>query len=309
VQKRRAAAMPGDVMSVLMLLEAEHERLEKLLQVIEREAVALERQQECDRPLLALAIEYWRTYPDQCHHPKEDLVLTQMLRRGVPGSDELHRRFTAGHEALGALSASVADALEPSNSPASTSEIAALLRRFVDENRQHMALEEVQVFAVAHRCLAEDDWEDIDFELLDRNDPVFNRPLEQRYHVLLDEILALDSTREAQLRRSRMREFLARGNPEGLEDISSIQDFNDAAGNALFGREYRLVATPAGGLALQRNASTVLQIPRCGEKQAAWCACFYLLGVESRPQTRRHALHGARSMDGRQGGLANTADG
>jgi hemerythrin-like domain-containing protein len=62
-------------MSLLTMLQTEHRNLARLLDVAEGELLKIENGGDCDRELLRAVAEYRREYPEQCHHPKEDLLL------------------------------------------------------------------------------------------------------------------------------------------------------------------------------------------------------------------------------------------
>lgn len=267
-------------MSVIMMLESEHKNLDKLLQVIEREVIELEQGRECDRKLLNQVVEYWRTYPDQCHHPKEELILRKMTKRHVPGAERLCHLVSKDHDELLELSEHVAHVLDAAQDQGINPADGTVLQRFVDRNRRHMMLEEQLFFPVAVEQLDADAWDEIEFDLLDRDDPVFNRSVEARYHMILDAILAINTTRKKRSKRERTRELLSRGATTWLEGVNTVEDFNDIIGTGVFGGGSQLRAVPAEGYVLEQGSMPVTKIPQCDEKQAVWCAYFYLLGFE-----------------------------
>jgi len=266
-------------MSLVIMLEGEHERFRALLDVVEREALELRQGRDVERTLLCQIFQYWSNYPERCHHPKEDLILAQMKRRHVAGVDQLQRDIARGHEELVTLGEALSKVLGPAGTAALTTEHADLLQQFVDVNRRHMALEEAQFFPLASARLDAEDWERIEFDLLDREDPVFDSVFEARYGIIVDAILGVASVRERQAKHDRAHELLRAGATRWLSTLNSVDDFNEIVGDTLFEGHHRLVGAADGGYRLECAGCVEVEIPPCTEQRAVWCAYFFLLGV------------------------------
>ena len=59
---------------VVRQLRQEHTSMARLLDVLERQIAVFRQGGDPDYDLIEAVVEYCLTYPDQCHHPKEDLV-------------------------------------------------------------------------------------------------------------------------------------------------------------------------------------------------------------------------------------------
>ena len=70
---------------VIEALERDHANIEKVLVLLESEILAIEVGKTPDYPLLQDIMCYMTQYPDRFHHPKEDLVFAQLLKR-EPGA-------------------------------------------------------------------------------------------------------------------------------------------------------------------------------------------------------------------------------
>lgn len=265
-------------MSLLAMLQAEHGNLARLLDVAEGELVKIEHGLDCDRALLRAVAEYWREYPEQCHHPKEDLVLAKLRQRGVLGP-ELPEGVAREHEELRRLNASLARALGDGEGR-ETGELKAVLRRFVDCNRSHMRHEERSFFPAMRQHLAEADWEDLEFDLFDRDDPVFKQTAELRYRILLDAILALEQKHAAEARQRLAWAQLQSGATEALVDLTTVAQFNDLAAAGQLPGDVQLRPEPGKGYVLERGGTPITTIPTTDEQCAAWCACYFLLGAD-----------------------------
>jgi hemerythrin-like domain-containing protein len=265
-------------MSLLAMLQAEHGNLARLLDVAEGELVKIEHGLDCDRALLRAVAEYWREYPEQCHHPKEDLVVAKLRQRGVLGA-EMQDGVSGEHEELRLLNESLARALDGGDGSQS-GELEATLRRFVDRNRDHMRHEERSFFPAMHQHLAEADWEDLEFDLFDRDDPVFKEAAESRYRILLDAILAMEQKHAAEARQGLAWGQLQSGATAGLVDLTTAVQFNNLVAAGQLPGDVHLRPEPGKGYVLERGGTPIVTIPTTDEQCAAWCACYFLLGAD-----------------------------
>src|ERR1700745_1337419 len=63
------------------VLRQEHSKLEKLLRVLERELSVFDRGERPDYEVVLAVIDYFKDYPDSCHHPKEDMIVEKLKAR------------------------------------------------------------------------------------------------------------------------------------------------------------------------------------------------------------------------------------
>jgi len=131
-------------MTAILLLRLEHHRFDDLLNLIENQ---LDENSAFDRELLQNVVAYFAGYPEQCHHPVEDLVFRKLLARNAERAAavgeilEEHRETAELTEQFGAELAAVE--VDASNLPVSLREI---IRQFVDHYRSHMIAEEKNFF-------------------------------------------------------------------------------------------------------------------------------------------------------------------
>ena len=62
------------------------------------------------------------------------------------------------------------------------------MEEFVSYYRNHMMMEEEHFFPAAAKALLEDDWAEIEFDLFEREDPLFDRSAHERFHRLREKI-------------------------------------------------------------------------------------------------------------------------
>ena len=174
-------------------LRQEHVDMAKLLDIFERQIALFRRGDGTDYDLIESVLDYSLTYPDLCHHPKEDLVY-QALRIRDPEAAEAVGDLLADHEQLASLTRRIATALrhilQDSNMPREW--FAGQATGFIDAYRRHMEMEEKLFFPAALRSLGKTDWAEIDVRVTDRDDPLFGSKVEKQFQSLRDEILSLD---------------------------------------------------------------------------------------------------------------------
>ena len=94
--------------AILRALRQEHANLAQLLELIDRQ---LDGREAPDLDLLRGILDYFLTYPDQYHHPKEDLIYRALCRRDpalAPAIGDLE----AEHEELAIATRELSGALD-----------------------------------------------------------------------------------------------------------------------------------------------------------------------------------------------------
>lgn len=166
----------------LIFLQLEHGGIVKLLTLLEVHADRIEAGREPDLSLLRLAFEYFRDYPDACHHPKEDVVFRRLLDRDPVAAARVgdllgdHRELAKRTQEM----VEFVDGLEGEHS-AATDTLAGKLRAFATTYRHHLESEDRYFFPAAAECLRREDWDLIDFTVFDARDPLFDSEAENRF--------------------------------------------------------------------------------------------------------------------------------
>ena len=179
---------------VVRMLRKEHTDMAILLDLLERQIAEFKRGGATDFGIVRGILDYYLSYPDLYHHPKEDLIYHR-LRAVAPDQAESVKGLLAAHEELGQLtrrfaSATVDQMLHGDEVPREW--FASLARKFIDINRRHLVMEEESFFPLALRVLGPEDWAEIDAQVTDRNDPLFGGAVEERFHALHESILELE---------------------------------------------------------------------------------------------------------------------
>ena len=167
---------------VIAALKRDHANIAKLLEILESEILAIEVGKTPDYPLLQDIMRYIAQHADRFHHPKEDLIFAQLLRRdsGVRADvEELIEEHVsiglAGREFNRFLRTSVVDSVDVRE------QLGTLGYAYIRALREHMLKEERMLFALAKEIFTKEDWQVIDEELDAIEDPVFGPVIADQY--------------------------------------------------------------------------------------------------------------------------------
>lgn len=166
-------------------LHQEHGTIGKLLDILDRE---LGGEAPPDIELLHEVMAYLRTYPDQYHHPKEDLIYQALCRHDQSLSPAIGD-LEAEHEELAILTQELAQVVEQGrrDGRVDADGLAVLGRTFLDYYRQHIAKEERWFFPDAERMLGAREWSELEAKVSDATDPIYTGGVSHRLRSLVDQ--------------------------------------------------------------------------------------------------------------------------
>jgi hemerythrin-like domain-containing protein len=250
----------------ILVLQLEHRKIASVLTFLRQQLTEIERDEPANRHLLESALDYLSGYPDQCHHPKEDLVYRKLVAR-FPELTESLKDLGKEHEELAYRTRSLRQAIREwqQDSPTEIETPVDQLRAFVDYYRLHMRVEEQVFFPMALQRLSRDDFAEIDFALYEQLNQSLDREAEARYGELLAAIVQLGNADKS---GTEQREDATR-----LATFQNIVTFNDAMRRE--SEPVKLARLSGGGYALEGKGGTIAHIPECSEARAAWCAYFF----------------------------------
>ncbi len=169
----------------LVFLQLEHRALVRMLHLLEDMCAILQHRGPVDAELLTLVLDYFRDYPDSCHHPKEDLVLRRLQERDPRAAHELIH-VLGDHEELHDWTVEIAERAHRAERSRSLHDLDFVdeLRRFVERYHAHLDDEDRTFFPVVRERLEPADWDLIDFTMFDRVDPLYDPRVENRFRAL-----------------------------------------------------------------------------------------------------------------------------
>ena len=251
----------------ILLLRIEHDQTADILKIIDDQLVSGD---DLDLDLIRSVVEYLRKYPDQCHHPVEDLVFRFVKKRNPDRSASVEQ-ILHDHASLAESTRQVHALVESATAgdAKSDAELRGVLRKFVDMYRAHMDAEEGYFFPLALETLESVDWAEIEYALFESSDPLYDSDTEQEYRLLRQQIEERAVT--AFQRGARLRET------RKLGQLTSIETFNETMRKMR--SAYRLVEHPEGSFGLELEGDPVIDIPKCSPARAAWCAYFHVTAL------------------------------
>jgi hemerythrin-like domain-containing protein len=184
---------------IVEVLRQEHRNIETLLRVLERELSLFDRGDRPDYDVILAVIDYFKDYPDTCHHPKEDMIIEKLKVRdpvGAAAVGDLEAQHREGAKRLRRVAEAVERVL--SDQDLLRQNVHNIIGDFINHERQHIAIEESVVFPTALNALLPKDWADIGTKLGNRDDPLDRPDFEEKFKKLRRSILAMETEAEAE---------------------------------------------------------------------------------------------------------------
>lgn len=184
--------------AIIEILQEEHRNIERLLLVLEQELNVFMRGERPDYEILHAIVTYFLDYPDQCHHPKEDLIFEALIARDPnmrPAVKEIggeHRDEASRVRRFAMVIHSIETEHEV---PRKVFEDA--VRDFTNYQRAHIAKEERLLFPACLAKMLPEDWRSLDGRTCDRADPLFHGAKEEEFGSLRKRIMEWAAENEA----------------------------------------------------------------------------------------------------------------
>lgn len=186
-------APKSELPAVVRRIGLEHQNMAVLLDLLERNLEAFERDGTVDYDLLESVIEYFRRFPDACHHPKEDMIFARLQERNAAAAaavGDLPGEHADLKKMTDAVAATISDILMEAEVP--RDQLVQQVRGFLDAQRRHMRMEQERFFPAALAALTPEDWSAIAGRIDDPEDPVFGSGQEEAFEALRAEIIEWD---------------------------------------------------------------------------------------------------------------------
>ena len=175
----------------LHTLQDEHRYFQSLIDIAIEQQTLLEENGDVDLDILQDLLQYLAEYPDDYHHPREELMFNR-LRELDPASgkyiDKLREGHVSIHDAGNKLYFTVMRANNGEN--IRRGKLARDLKQFIDGYEMHMHDEDGIVFLRALNALNDDDWAELEDGLEHVDDPLFGTRVRRRYRRLANTLEA-----------------------------------------------------------------------------------------------------------------------
>lgn len=175
---------------VIRALRREHANMATLVKTLEWQVAEFESGRIPDYDIIRSIVEYFLSFPDLYHHPKEDLVFAKLKQRAPEAADRIGD-LRREHEALAArsreLSAGLKAVLDEAQVPRES--FVRWARAFIDLQSRHIAMEETEFFPAALASLQDEDWRNLQAQMTAQEDPLFGERVGERFETLRKTIL------------------------------------------------------------------------------------------------------------------------
>lgn len=140
--------------------------------------------------LFTLILDYFETYIERVHQPKEEAFLYRVVRSHTAEVDDMLAGFEQDHANspihIAHLRQLLAQAI--AKYPAGVGEFVAALDEYVKFMRRHIMKEESVLFPLARKTLTAEDWAEIDAAFANDDDPMFGDKARAELRALLSRI-------------------------------------------------------------------------------------------------------------------------
>lgn len=175
---------------VVKQLQREHASMARLLRLLADQVESIEQASQPDYPLIEDILMYFLDYPDQCHHPKEDVLAAALLAKDPDRAGRLRGLAAMHHELAGLTRHAAAIVQQVTNEEVvARSDVSRVLREFIGSQRHHMDMEEEYFLPLADDILGPDDLSALNAAVFARADPLEAQATEQRFARLRQQIL------------------------------------------------------------------------------------------------------------------------
>ena len=185
--------MPGDLPRIVQQLIRDHRNMARLLDVLQEELDHYRQTKSADFEILSRVMDYVLNFPELRHHPREDLIFKQLMRKDSAAARQAEA-VLAEHGELAALtrklSAAVHNLWHDVEMPRPWFE--SVIDTYITKYRHHMRGEEEIYFPLALQSLGPADWQEIESEAAQHgDDPLFGGKTDAEFQILHDRILRL----------------------------------------------------------------------------------------------------------------------
>jgi hemerythrin-like domain-containing protein len=183
------------MVEIIEILQQEHRNIERLLRVVEQELTVFDQGERPDYEVFGAVIEFFKNYPDACHHPKEDIIYKKFKARD-PDRAATIADLEAEHREGAVRLRRVAQVIDSvlNDQELLRESVHRIVSDFVENERKHIALEDEVIFPAIVDTLRAEDWADIALTLADRYGPPSEADFEEQFSTLRRNILELEES-------------------------------------------------------------------------------------------------------------------
>jgi len=177
-----------------VLLQLAHRTLERLFLLIDAQCSRLDSGHPADFELLTMIFAYLREFPRTSHHPKADIAIRRLQLRD-PGAAVRMRPILAQRGAVDELTLRVLKLVEEAKTERTARALALRqpLRSYVQAYREYLDAEANELLPELRTRLSRADWDLIDYQIFDQDEPLYDADAENQLLVLRHQIFQAQS--------------------------------------------------------------------------------------------------------------------
>lgn len=166
----------------------DHQAMQQMLDTFEQLLLDLFGHSDRDPNTLSCildALDYFSVYPDQYHHPLEDLMFARLLLKPVQNRDAIykarmqHQQIASATKHICALFYAVAN-----NAMVERKRLESTCSAYIQLQRTHIHLENSALFPQVERYLDAEDWRLIHMQAKNLDNPFFDNKMKKVYETL-----------------------------------------------------------------------------------------------------------------------------
>lgn len=167
---------------VVGALYVEHQYVARLLEVLEHQISAASGGKPLERQASIAVMSYMTQCPDAYHHPREDAMFARLAKRDSRLVDRI-AEIKRAHRTIGSAGKQLLAALQrlEDGTRVDQGKVVARMKKYVTTMREHMSIEERDLFQRAREVLDERDLEEIDRAFARVTDPIFEAAVRDAY--------------------------------------------------------------------------------------------------------------------------------
>jgi hemerythrin-like domain-containing protein len=169
---------------------AEHVSFARLLDLLEKQVVAVHGGERANYELMRDIVSYLRHFPDRFHHPREDVAFARLVER-APDMQLPINRLLQEHRVIAAAGEELLMRLNEMDQGGviARATVEAAAATYLVYYRHHLATEEREILPRATQLLTRDDWAAVVAAVPASPDPLFGDGGEAGYQELRRQIL------------------------------------------------------------------------------------------------------------------------
>ena len=176
---------------ILAMLDSEHRYIHVLLDTLEQQVGRLQPGKIADYQLMLDVVEYLTQYPDQYHHPREDLLFG-CLARNDRGFRKHEKRLEREHQTIKTYNEQLFGELRGivAGRRVQQHQLRRSLQRYVSGYRRHLEFESQEIFPRARGRINKREMQKISAKTRYIDDPIFGADVQKRYRRLVRHMAA-----------------------------------------------------------------------------------------------------------------------